>query len=203
MTDQRIAYTEEMVGSGHPTKTDTLNRLVLVEHNSDGTHEKLSVGSDADGDIYYRSSGVLTRLGKGAADTYLRMNTGATAPEWSESDWIAYGTTSTIVGFSSFTAKLIYYKRIDNIIFVTFDIEGTSDSTETTFTIPTNAKNGVGYFGGALLSANDNGSTLTTASRFILSGNSNQVHCYSNMSTGAWTDSNAKAVIGSFFYVED
>ena len=38
MTDQRIQYNEEMVGAGHPTKADTLNRLVLVEHNTDGTH---------------------------------------------------------------------------------------------------------------------------------------------------------------------
>lgn len=36
--DQRIQYTEEMVGAGHPTKPDTLNRLSLVEHNTDGTH---------------------------------------------------------------------------------------------------------------------------------------------------------------------
>jgi len=27
------------VGSGHPTKADTLNRLALVEHNTDGTHK--------------------------------------------------------------------------------------------------------------------------------------------------------------------
>lgn len=39
MADQRIAYTEEMVGSGHPSKSDTLNRLALVGHNTDGTHK--------------------------------------------------------------------------------------------------------------------------------------------------------------------
>ncbi|MBN2437975.1 MAG: hypothetical protein JXL20_05170 [Deltaproteobacteria bacterium] len=37
--DQRIQYTEEMVGAGHPTKGDTLNRLMLIEHNTDGTHK--------------------------------------------------------------------------------------------------------------------------------------------------------------------
>ncbi|HHD11906.1 MAG TPA: hypothetical protein ENK42_05640 [Deltaproteobacteria bacterium] len=40
MPDQRIQYTEELVGAGHPTKPDTLNRLVLVEHNNDGTHKE-------------------------------------------------------------------------------------------------------------------------------------------------------------------
>lgn len=39
MSDQRIQYNEEMVGAGHPTKDDTLNRLVLAEHNIDGTHK--------------------------------------------------------------------------------------------------------------------------------------------------------------------
>jgi len=38
MADLRIQYTEEMVGAQHPTKADTLNRLTLIEHNSDGTH---------------------------------------------------------------------------------------------------------------------------------------------------------------------
>ena len=45
MADQIIAYTEEMVGSGHPSKTDTLNRLSLVEHNTDGTHEIINADS--------------------------------------------------------------------------------------------------------------------------------------------------------------
>lgn len=39
MADQTIQYTEEMVGAGHPTKADTLNRHGLVAHNNDGTHK--------------------------------------------------------------------------------------------------------------------------------------------------------------------
>jgi hypothetical protein len=36
MSDMRIQYSEEMVGAGHPTKLDTLNRLALVEADEDG-----------------------------------------------------------------------------------------------------------------------------------------------------------------------
>lgn len=36
MSDLRIQYSEEMVGAGHPTKPDTLNRLALVESDQDG-----------------------------------------------------------------------------------------------------------------------------------------------------------------------
>lgn len=39
MADQRIQSTEEMVGAAHATKADTLNRLTLVEHETDGTHK--------------------------------------------------------------------------------------------------------------------------------------------------------------------
>lgn len=39
MADQRIQYTEELVGNGHPTKADTINRLALVGHNTDGAHK--------------------------------------------------------------------------------------------------------------------------------------------------------------------
>lgn len=46
MADQRIQYNEQLVGAGHPTKTDTLNRLSLMEHNNDGTHSKLTKVTD-------------------------------------------------------------------------------------------------------------------------------------------------------------
>jgi len=38
MADLRIKFNEAMVGSGHPSLPDTLNRLALVEHNNDGKH---------------------------------------------------------------------------------------------------------------------------------------------------------------------
>jgi len=63
--EQTIKATEEMVGSGHATKTDTLNRALLVSHSSDGTH-KAGLGD----------------LLNGAANLKTFMNDGATAPEW-------------------------------------------------------------------------------------------------------------------------
>ena len=43
MADLRIQYDEEMVGAGHPTKEDTINRLALVEHDEDGTHNQATL----------------------------------------------------------------------------------------------------------------------------------------------------------------
>ena len=46
----------------------------------------MSLGSDADGDIYYRSASKLTRLPKGTAGQALIMNPAATAPVWATTD---------------------------------------------------------------------------------------------------------------------
>lgn len=43
MSDLRIQYDEEMVGAGHPTKEDTLNRLMLAEHDSAGLHQRATL----------------------------------------------------------------------------------------------------------------------------------------------------------------
>lgn len=67
MADQTIVYTEEMVGSGHPTKADTLNRLALVAHNTDGT-TKMKLGTftrdmtAASGDVAYTGVGFTPTL---------------------------------------------------------------------------------------------------------------------------------------------
>ncbi len=45
MADLRIQSTEEMIGAGHATKADTLNRLALVEHGSDGVHGALTTAA--------------------------------------------------------------------------------------------------------------------------------------------------------------
>lgn len=65
MSDLCIQYQEEMVGAGHPTKPDTLNRLTLVEADVDG-HGRLrflkvqteapETGAD-EGVIYTRAAG--------------------------------------------------------------------------------------------------------------------------------------------------
>jgi hypothetical protein len=38
MANKRILASEEMVGYGHGTKADTLNRLAMIEHGEDGVH---------------------------------------------------------------------------------------------------------------------------------------------------------------------
>jgi len=70
MSDQRIQYTEEMVGANHPTKSDTLNRLALVEADVDGhgkarfLKEQTTIPAPASGEgvLYTKADGAHTCL---------------------------------------------------------------------------------------------------------------------------------------------
>jgi hypothetical protein len=56
-------------------------------------------------------------------------------------DWVDFSKNSTIVGWNrsaSFTLILLY-KIVDNVLYVIYRIEGTSNSTATSFTIPLDA----------------------------------------------------------------
>lgn len=72
------------IASGKVFKINNVDLKNVAETltNKTLTSPIINVTSDADGDIYYRSSGVLTRLPKGTGSQQIRMNSGATAPEW-------------------------------------------------------------------------------------------------------------------------
>src|SRR3990167_5861782 len=50
--------------------------------------------------------------------------------------WADYGGTSTITGWSSFTNQKIFYTKVGKLVFVAFDLNGTSNATTVSFTLP-------------------------------------------------------------------
>ncbi|MBI2178106.1 MAG: hypothetical protein HYU38_07205 [Candidatus Tectomicrobia bacterium] len=90
MADQRAQYTEEAVGAGHPTKADVVNRLALVEHNTDGTHKAVQpwvdkTDSRALGTVYQNTSGrdiclAVSVQGAAAAQLSAQLLAGASNP---------------------------------------------------------------------------------------------------------------------------
>ena len=80
------------------------------------TGGKIALGSDAQGDIMYYNGTDYVRLAKGTASQQLRMNSGATAPEWAtitaSQDYVKIATTTAsnsatvaITGFVNATYK--------------------------------------------------------------------------------------------------
>lgn len=107
--------------------------------------------------------------------------------------WTDYSAASTIVGWSSFTTKEIYYRRVGKLLFCHYFLEGTSNSTSATFTLP--------YL--SLLSINvpclarNNGAVISTALAYA--GNPT-VQFYTDFTGAAWTASGTKTVRGQFFF---
>ena len=66
--------------------TGTAKKLITADqaHTSlmKVSGSNLAIGSDANGDMYYRASNVLARLAKGTANFKQFMNAAGTAPEW-------------------------------------------------------------------------------------------------------------------------
>lgn len=114
--------------------------------------------------------------------------------------WTDYSATSTIVGWSSFIYKQIYYKVLGSLVFVAFELSGTSNATSISFTLPYASKAAPGQIGGAWNQAGDNGVALTTAGCFYMPAGGSLVYCYKDMNVSTWTNTNAKYVIGQFFY---
>ena len=120
--------------------------------------------------------------------------------------WADYYASSTIVGWSSLTSgrRSIMTKRIGDLVFVAFHLEGTSNSTCTSFTVPyTSATVATAWsFGAPLLFTYDNTTAIQDPGRAVLDGNSNVVNVHLRMHSNVcqWTNEGSKIITGQFFY---
>ena len=105
-----------------------------------------------------------------------------------------YSAISTIVGWSSFTTKEIFYKRVGGLVFVWFYIYGTSDSTSVTFTLPVATQLGNPWYS---CISQDNGGSLVSA---IFSMTGSTVSVSKDANGGSWTNSGVKRCSGFFCY---
>lgn len=72
-----------LVGSGTTVASVAVSGDATLSSAGALTVTDLTLGSDAAGDMFYKTSATVTaRLAKGASGQVLRMNSGATAPEW-------------------------------------------------------------------------------------------------------------------------
>ena len=109
--------------------------------------------------------------------------------------WTDYSATSTIVGWSSST-DAIFYKKIGKLVFVQFYITGTSDSTDTTFTLPFTQQSDVRLH--VPIRVEDDG-TDAVGLATIAAGASTCI-CFADIVGNAFTNSGAKTIWGQFWY---
>lgn len=102
--------------------------------------------------------------------------------------WVDYSATSTIVGWSSFTTKIIRYRIIGKQLFFSARLDGTSNSTSLTFTLPNNNINVTQTF---FVYAANNG--INVNSQAYVTAASNVVNALNGYTT--WTASGTKTAI--------
>ena len=109
-----------------------------------------------------------------------------------------YSATSTIVGFASYTTKLVTYKKVGNLVLVWFDLLGISNDTVVTFTLPyaINSTSDLNNLGRSV----DNGVAQTSPCRVNAPASSSTITVVKDMAGAAWTSSGTKRAAGEFFY---
>ena len=107
--------------------------------------------------------------------------------------WTDYSAISTIVGWTSFTTKVINYKRDGKMLFCEYHLAGTSNSATTTFTLP--------HLNQTTMNvpclAVDSGTIV--ANPICYAGNPT-VQFYKDITGAVWTATGAKQVRGQFFF---
>jgi len=116
--------------------------------------------------------------------------------------WTDYSGTSTVVGWSSFTTKVIRYSQSGKQMTVNYYIEGTSDATSITFTLPTAiGASGVTPLQGLTFAINNGSSAIA---QFSLSGSTVTLNRFNAIgATTTWTNSGTKRAAGTFTYEID
>lgn len=112
--------------------------------------------------------------------------------------WTDYSATSAVVGWSSFTTKSIYYKRLGKTVFISYWIQGTSNSATTTFTMPNTSSNTIRFAASGL--ATDNGVGSAGGGLVQVLPNDNVVNLFKDMSGTVFTASGAKTCRGQLWY---
>ena len=103
-------------------------------------------------------------------------------------------TPTTYTGWSALPTGTYIFKIIGRLCIYPVDMSaGTSNGTSAELSIPVPASSDMTK-GGANGYAVDNGTTLTGASRWRITGADNKVRFHTNMATGAWTASGTKRV---------
>ena len=119
------------------------------------------------------------------------------SPTFAPGVWTDYTSSSNIVGWGNPNGK-IFYKVLDDLVFVKYDIAGTSNDVETTFTVPFTS----GAYNSSIFVANmfkDNGGAYGVGFS-SLPQSSTVVVFYAGPFPTGWTASHEKEIYGEFWY---
>lgn len=109
-------------------------------------------------------------------------------------DLTDYTAGAGVVGWSTFTTKSVKYKKVGKIVFVWYVLEGTSNSTTTSFALPY-----VPSVESVHVAGRAQNNTTAIAGPYGVASTAGTVSFFLN-NAGAWTASGTKKISGHFIY---
>ena len=191
-------------GAAPATSGDVATNTALRVSNTGSNNTVLDMGADSSTNtswIQSRNRGNLGSFGSYVYPILLNPNGG----DVYSAAYADYYSSSTIVGWSSLTSgrRRIMYKTIGKLVFVWFHLEGTSDATTVSFTLPyTSTSVGFGnQFHQTLNFTYDNTTAIATPGQCGIDCGTATATCDKTCTaSGGWTASGSKIVSGQFIY---
>ena len=141
---------------------------------------------------------LLVPVAQGGSISYQYNGTSWVQISHEQGSYVEFGPTSTVVGWSSTTVKSIRYKIIGKSAHILWDIEGTSNSTLTNFSLPFTSANIVGSTEVIGISTvTDNGTAQAGLGIARVLPNASTINIFKDGVGTAWTASGTKFVFGS------
>jgi hypothetical protein len=116
--------------------------------------------------------------------------------------WRDYSATVGITGFTSFSNKFVFYKRVGKKIFMELNVVGYGDAvpgSNIEITLPLPVINATGYRSCFFVEVYDSGGLQTTPGTLIVNGGTASVRV-SKTATSDFTAGAVRGVVGSFYY---
>lgn len=123
-------------------------------------------------------------------------NTGAFGVSWASSSF-----SPTCVGWTGTPTTTVRYTQVAKLVYLNYTVNGTSNATGATMTLPVAARTGAVY-DGMNGYAQNNGAEVTTGTRWFIDPGSNAslVNFYKDTAFAVWTNSGTKFIRGAFTY---
>lgn len=113
------------------------------------------------------------------------------------STWPWQTGTPLATGFASKTSDTLRYCVIGKVVVCTINIQGTSNATTLTFTLPFAAKDGTDS---VMVRAANSGAFLTTPGLITFVSSSTTASCFKDLSGAAFANTLVKGAVGVFTY---
>lgn len=110
--------------------------------------------------------------------------------------WTDYSNISTITGWSSFTVKEIFYKKMGRFVVVQWRLNGTSNATAANFTLPYTVTDTV-YIP---IATRDNSGVRTIG---IANPTGTTAYLFKDPTLAGWTAAGTKEAAGQFWFDEE